>query len=328
MHVLLLLASLLLVVVGGHGALGLLRGVEGWARRRRLQLSVLAAPSVSLVVGSAGLYHVAGRICFLGTPPWDYALGVVGPVGMALVAMGALSLGAVRLGLMSWAVTRRTVGAGQELQILADRLAERLGVPRPRLLLWASDRPLALTCGVSQPTVILSMWMAKSLDAREMESVLAHELGHAARHDYLVILLATVLRDAFFYLPTSWTAYQQLQADKELASDDLAVSVTQRPLALASALAKVWQKSLARSPLGAAQTFAEPGILIQQRIERLIENGPSAPRARHAPLPQTELARIGGPALAGLLAFQAAAFIVMLLNPLSCGPGSMLGKMV
>lgn len=328
MHALLLLASLLLVVGGGYGALDLLRRHEGWPRRRRLQLYILAAPSVSLAVGSAGLYHAAGRICFLGTPPWDYALGVVGPVVMGLVAAGALSLGVIRLGLMFWAVRRRTVEAGQELHALADRLAERLGVPRPRLLLRASDRPLALTCGLRRPTVILSMWMVESLDAREMESVLAHELGHAARHDYLVNWLATVLRDAFFYLPTSWTAYRQLQAEKELTCDDLAVSVTKRPLALASALAKVWQQSLGGPPLGLAQAFTEAGMSIERRIERLIEDRSSDPGTLLAPPPERGLAGIGTPVLAGLLAFQAAALIVMLLNPLSCGPGSLLGKMV
>jgi len=328
MHVLLLLASLLIVLGGGYGALGLLRRLEGWPARRRLQLSVLAAPSVSLAVGSAGLYHAAGGICRLGAPPWDYALGLLVPVAMGVIAGGALGLGLVRLGLMSWAVTRRTVGAGRELQALADRLADRLGVPRPRLLLWASGRPLAFTCGLRRPTVLLSMWMPEALDAREMESVLAHELGHAARHDYLVIWLATVLRDAFFYLPTSWAAYRHLQADKELACDDLAVSVTQRPLALASALAKVWQQLLAGPPLGVAQTLAEPGKWIERRIERLIEGRSSAPRTHHASVPQRDPARIGAPALTGLLALQAAALIMMLLNPLSCGPGVLLGKLI
>ena len=57
----------------------------------------------------------------------------------------------------------------------------------------------------------------------------------------LVIWFATVLRDAFFYLPTSRVAYHQLQHEKELACDDLAVGVTHWPLALASALAKAWQ---------------------------------------------------------------------------------------
>ena len=50
--------------------------------------------------------------------------------------------------------------------------------------------------------------------------------------------LATVLRDAFFYLPTSWAAYRQLSHEKELICDDLAIGSTHRPLALASALAR------------------------------------------------------------------------------------------
>ena len=328
MHVLLLLASLLLVVGGGYGALSSLRDLEGWPARRRLQLAVLAAPVFSLAVGSAGLYHNAGRICPLGAPPWDYALGLVAPIVMGVIAVGALGLGLVRFGLMFWTVKRRTVGAAPELQRLADRLAERLGVPRPRLLLWASDRPLAFTCGLRRPTVLLSMWMPKNLDAREMESVVAHELGHAARHDYVVIWLAVVLRDSFFYLPTSWTAYRQLQADKEFACDDLAVSVTEHPLALASALAKVWQQSIAGSPLSMAQTFAQPQLWIEQRIERLIEDSSPDPRTCPTRVSQGNLACIGAPALAGLLALQAAVLIVMLLHPLSCGPVSLLGKMV
>ncbi len=89
---------------------------------------------------------------------------------------------------------------------------------------------------ISGPT-----WMIEHLDRRELEAVLAHELEHAARHDSLVIWFATVLRDAFFYLPTSRVAYHQLQHEKELACDDLAVGVTHWPLALASALAKAWQ---------------------------------------------------------------------------------------
>jgi hypothetical protein len=67
---------------------------------------------------------------------------------------------------------------------------------------------------------------------------------------------------------------------------------------------------------------------IERRIERLIERGPSSPRIPFGPPEERGLAGIGTPALAGLLAFQAAAAIVVLLNPLSCGPGSLLGRMV
>ena len=67
-----------------------------------------------------------------------------------------------------------------------------------------------------------------------------HELAHVARRDTLILWMGRVLRDAFWYLPTSRAAYRQLEEDKEFACDDLVVGMTHRPLALASALTKVW----------------------------------------------------------------------------------------
>jgi hypothetical protein len=99
-HTLLGLSSVLLVVLGSALALLLLRRLSGWARRRDLQLVVLAAPVVSLGLGLLGLHHFAGRACFLGTPPWDYTVGAALPVVMGLVALGGLGLGLVRFALL------------------------------------------------------------------------------------------------------------------------------------------------------------------------------------------------------------------------------------
>ena len=88
--------------------------------------------------------------------------------------------------------------------------------------------------------MLLSTWMVDHLDQQELEAVLMHELVHVRRRDYLLNWVALLLRDAFFYLPTSRIAYRQLHYEKELASDDLVAQSTKRPLALASALTKVW----------------------------------------------------------------------------------------
>ncbi len=323
MHVLLILLSLLLVVLGIYATLGVLRAVECWRRRRRLELLVLAAPAASLGVGAIELYHFMGRVCFLSAPPWDDTLSIAVPAAIGLVVLGAVVVGVIRLGLLSWTVTRRTTLACPDIQGLAERLAHHLGAPRPRVRLFASTRPLALSCGLRRPTVLLSTWMVDHMDAQEMESVLAHELAHAAHQDYPVVWLATVLRDAFFYLPTSRAAYRQLQTDKELASDDLAVSVTQRPLALASALAKVWQQALGGAALGAAQAFVEEGRCVERRIERLLEGKKRSPIAAPS---RAGVVSIGASALIGLLALQAGGLMVMLLDPMSCGPASPLWR--
>ena len=115
--------------------------------------------------------------------------------------------------------------------------------------------------------------MLEHLDQREVEAVLIHELAHIERRDAFILWLGRVLRDAFWYLPTSRKAYQLLQQEKEMACDDRVVEVTRRPLALASALTKVWLHAVeggsptAYSPV---QPLVGTDGSIETRIERLL----------------------------------------------------------
>ncbi len=317
------LSSLLLVFVASAIALRCLSRIRSWAHRRTLQVLVLAAPVSSLVVGLLDIRAVAMRICFLNTVPWGYAVGVAGLLGMGAVALGGIGLGGVRLATMYRVVARRGVPADPELQAIADRLAARLRTARPAVRLVRCDRPLALTWGLRRPTVLLSSWIVEHLDSRELESVLAHELGHAARHDYAVIWLATVLRDAFFYLPTSQAAYRHLQLEKELACDDLAVTVTHRPLALASALAKVWQHLLSGPSVQPALPFADAGPWLESRIERLA--GPPGPERTRGGVHAVPVA-IGTSALIGLVTLEIGALSIT-LSPMLCSPTALLWKL-
>ncbi len=326
MHTLLGLSSTLLVVLGSYLIFGLLRRLGNWSQRRAVQCVVLAVPVVSLGLGLGGLHHFAGRACLRDAPSWDSLFGIALPVGMGLIALGALALGVARLALLQRVVTRKSISAGTQLQALADELAQRLGAIRPRVRLCASARPLALTCGLFRPTILLSTWMVEHLDRRELEAVLAHELEHVARRDYLVIWLATMLRDAFFYVPTSWAVYRQLQQEKELACDDLAVGATHRPLALASALAKVWQHAVGGAPFAhgrAAQHLVGADESITDRIERLLARPEPTVSRQRTPIGTLALSL---PALIGLLLLETAN-VVFVLALMGCGPALLLGRL-
>jgi len=313
-------------MLGSCLILGILHRVGAWSQRRDVQCLVLAVPIVSLMLGIGGLHHFTGRACLSQAPPWDSSLGVALPVAMGVAAFGALSLGIMRLALMAWMVARSGALTDPEFQSRADDLAARLGAPPCRLLLRVYDRPQAFTCGIFRPTVLLSTWMVEHLDRRELEAVLAHELGHVARRDYLVICLATMLRDAFFYVPTSWTAYRQLQHEKELACDDTVVGTTHRPLALASALSKVLLHAVEEPHLarfGVAQPLLRVEEPVNGRIERLLSTS--------QPATSTFCASKGGlrislPALIGLLILEVANLSVMLAL-MGCGPALLLGKL-
>lgn len=326
MHTLLVLLGTLLNLAGGYLGLGTLQRLSGWSARRDIQFLVLVAPVVSLGLAVGSLYHFTGRPCFLNAPSWDSRLATLLPLGMGSVALGGLVLGLVRLGLMGRIVARSGRPADAALQVLADHLADQMGTRRPRVLLCDYDQPLALACGLLRPSVLLSSWMVEHLDQRELESVLAHELAHVARRDYLVVWLATVLRDAFVYLPTSWAAYRQLQHDKELASDDLAIGATRRPLALASALAKVWQRALRGQQFGTAPLLTGTGEPIEGRIERLLAT-PSAASSSSASDSRRVALIAGSTALAGLLVLEAI-IVTLMLVPMGCGLAAPLGGVV
>ncbi len=326
MHFLLGISSISLFTFGSYLALRLLHNIGSWAQRRYMQCFVLLVPLASLGLGLAGLHHFSGRACLRSAPVWDSLLELALPLGMGLIVLGALSFGVLRLSLITRVVARRGVRAGPDLQLLADHLAERLGATRAQVRLWGYDRPLALTCGVFRPTILLSTWMVRHLDHRELEAVLAHELEHVARRDYPVMWLATVLRDAFFYLPTSWAAYRQLSHEKELVCDDLAAGSTHRPLALASALAKVWQDAVEEPGfvrLGLAQPLLGAGESINGRIERLL-----APPAPTTSRQSTQLGALRTSMLvfAGLLLLEAAN-VTLMLALMGCGPVLLLGRL-
>ncbi|MCL4544884.1 MAG: M56 family metallopeptidase, partial [Chloroflexi bacterium] len=239
------------------------------------------------------------------------------PAGMGLLAAAALALAFVRLCLLWCLTARRSLPIPPALQASVHGVAHRFGLAPPVLLLTASQRPQALVCSWpgGRPRLLLSLWMPSRLDAREMEGVLAHELAHLARRDHALVWLVVLLRDAFWYLPSSRTAFRQFQYQQELACDDLAVGVTGRPLALASALAKVWQAALGPRPAATGVGLAGAHANVEGRIRRLMAGGQlSTGDAVHQPGP---LVRAGGAAVA-VLGLQSMN-LALLLVPMGCG---------
>lgn len=319
MNALLSLTSIMLVMLGCSLTLGILRHPDDWSHRRKMQCFVLAAPLASLGIGIS-------ELCLWSKGPWDSLLDVAVPLAMVAVASGAAGLGLVRLGFLAMVMARCGGTVNTELQALTDSLAQQPGSGQPRLLLYSYDRPLAFTWGLRKPVILLSTWMVEHLDQRELEAVLMHELEHIARHDFLVTWLATILRDAFFYIPTSWIAYRQLQQEKELACDDLVIGATHRPLALASALTKVWLHSLegaGKVQFSAAQSLVGAVNAINYRIERLLAG---AEPLKKRPCSQ-KLALRRNISVLVMFLLPGTANIALMLILMGCGSALALGKL-
>ena len=67
------------------------------------------------------------------------------------------------------------------------------------------------------------------LPPHQLEAILAHELAHIRRHDYLVNLLQTLVETLLFYHPAVWWLSRRIRAERENCCDDLAVSLCGDP---------------------------------------------------------------------------------------------------
>ena len=77
--------------------------------------------------------------------------------------------------------------------------------------------------------------------------VLAHELAHIRRHDFLVNLLQTVVETLLFYHPAVWWMSRRVRVEREHCCDDLAVAVCGEPARYARALARLEELGRSRS---------------------------------------------------------------------------------
>jgi bla regulator protein blaR1 len=85
-----------------------------------------------------------------------------------------------------------------------DRLIERMHVSR-RVRLPATDRvDSPSVIGWLRPVILAPVGVLCGLAPEQVEALLAHELAHVRRHDYLVNVLQGIAESLLFYHPAVW----------------------------------------------------------------------------------------------------------------------------
>jgi beta-lactamase regulating signal transducer with metallopeptidase domain len=102
---------------------------------------------------------------------------------------------------------------------LAQRLANRLGVTRPLILLRGERLAVPVTWGIVYPAVLLPQ-DADTWTEERRRFVLVHEMAHVKRFDALTQLLAQLALAVFWFDPLVWVAAHQMRMEREHACDD------------------------------------------------------------------------------------------------------------
>ena len=161
---------------------------------------------------------------------------------------------------------------------LRDRLASlarTMQIRRPVQIVESTLVQVPSVIGWLRPMILLPASALTALPPAHLEALLAHELAHIRRQDYLVNVLQTVVEILGFYHPAVWWISRQIRIERENGCDDLAAETVGDRLRYARALASMEDLRAGRPEW----VLAASGGSLLARIRRLVGRTPAENRS-------------------------------------------------
>lgn len=116
-------------------------------------------------------------------------------------------------------------------------LIENMGIKKKIIFKETSKIMVPALIGWLKPAVLLPAGMLGNLPALQLEAIIAHELAHLKRGDYLTSMLQQAINILLFYHPAIWWISAAMDKERELAADVMALKYTGNKTAYVKALA-------------------------------------------------------------------------------------------
>lgn len=186
-------------------------------------------------------------------------------VGAWACCAAALALRMV-LGLLWIGRAARRDSGNAQWQARLDTLARGVGIARAVRLRIIDGLASPVTAGWWKPVVLVPAAMVSGMPPQLLEALLAHELAHVRRCDYLVNLVQSVIETLLFYHPAVWWISHRIRVEREHIADDLAARQIGEPRRLALALSELEKLQFSNNKLAMAANGGD----LMQRIKRLV----------------------------------------------------------
>lgn len=197
---------------------------------------------------------------------------------VAVLWMTGIIVLSMRLTLQMLQVHRLTttniVQPSDKLELIFNQLKERLFVTKRARLVISLTAHVPMAIGWIKPVVLLPANLASGLSIAQLEMLMAHELAHIKRYDYLVNLIQTFVELVLFFHPAVKWISKQIRQEREYCCDDLAIHHCGNQLVYARALAEA---EVLRHNIPELAMAATGGDL-SSRIHRAVGQHSCAPR--------------------------------------------------
>jgi len=159
------------------------------------------------------------------------------PFAAIAAAVGALLLGGIgaRLAWLSAGVLRLRRLRENAVEA-ADGFADlQLAVGTSADIRWSDVVRHPVTFGVLRPVVLLPIALREAPESAR-RAVVAHELHHVKRRDWLIVVGEEIVRSIFWFHPVMWWLVSRVQLARETVVDELSILTTNARRAYLDAL--------------------------------------------------------------------------------------------
>jgi beta-lactamase regulating signal transducer with metallopeptidase domain len=205
----------------------------------------------------------ATRISFGALLPWIDGIWLFGVLVLSMRSFGGW-----------WYLRRLRLASIAEppAAVLASfqRISACFGLTRVIALRLSHAIDSPMTIGTIRAIVLLPFSAITSLGPDELEVVLAHELAHVRRADFLWNILQTIAETLFFFHPAVWWISSRIRHERELCCDDLALTICPNPVTYASALYRLEEHRSRHLRLAMALDGHQSRQTLLMRIARIL----------------------------------------------------------
>jgi beta-lactamase regulating signal transducer with metallopeptidase domain/transcriptional regulator NrdR family protein len=148
-----------------------------------------------------------------------------------------------------------------------QQLKKSMGIKKSVKIATSIKAAVPMVIGYLKPIIIIPSNIVTTLPFDQLELILAHELAHIKRADYLVNIIQSVLEAVFFFHPGVWFISGTIRKEREHCCDDIAINRCEQSINYAKALYNVQNLQLA-DPYPAVALINNKNQLIT-RIKRI-----------------------------------------------------------
>jgi beta-lactamase regulating signal transducer with metallopeptidase domain len=138
-----------------------------------------------------------------------------------ILYLGGVAMAAARLGAGLWTLKRWTAGAREvdcaDWTEAFERARWAAEAPANLRLLVSDEAPSPLSWGLLRPVILID---GDTLgEPEDADAILAHEIAHVVRRDWLVLMLTRIAAALFWFNPLVWLLEREVVQQAEEAAD-------------------------------------------------------------------------------------------------------------